>query len=826
MNKGYWSDQNNPEFYGTTKIILKLNDTFSLKDTRYRIFAKDFEDFDLTDKIIAKHNIDTSKVGTYKIDYTVSDSHGNSINLQVPVIVTDDANVNPMIERTLYSLPSVDNMAAMGAHRGNNHDRQMLGLFIKANSKVKIRRTSGSNDLTYTMLNNDSKLEKSETITSDWKEISFSNDYTPFIKTLYKQTTPMKIEIEWSSDDNGVKELNYYHYKDDELVFFDKWKNDINSYAVIDGTSITVLVPYFDKDKLVNHWKNSFPTLDKFLEYWDKVTNLYDMMLGLEYAPNDTDDQNVKTKYFVKANAHGAGSAYYAGDHVGINNASVASFFEANWGGLHELGHGYQGSLGKGNLDIGEVSNNIFGHYAQTDPNIYPFNNRWLGDISKLEEYYNNERLNGRIFTQLDAKGKLYFIINLLDSFEGPITYNKIAKYYRKMANQKNIMQPQDAWAIVIAKEYNVNIDGYLSAWGINISSELRDYLYNNNLKNGFSMKDLVKDNNLIDTVKADLGLKVNYQIITGDQLEKYNINGSVEIDFIIDDCNLVNNKYITLKNGLLETAKTKIVDSKVILTNIPVGAYKLFIPQLIGDYSSPLIHNLIVVNGEKTSLTLEYKSLKTVNNFDNSVKIQFQGYYFNDAAEITLINSILNETENIYLNLRYRGTTLFNGGLAADYDYARIQVIDSIGSEKYLKKVGGAGEMFSKINEETFQVPVNIGDKILVKYHNAQSKLRFISTLNRDYRKSYEIGNNIIGIYQITRLGIKPENMTDQEFYNEYATRLKIFIENFTNKLNDEDIKNKYKYINEKNIIVRGYRELDSSDQKLYEDLYNKIIN
>lgn len=825
MNKGYWSNKNKPEFYGTTKIILKLNDTFSLKDARYRIFAKDFEDFDITHKIIANHNIDTKKAGTYSIEYSVKDSHGNISNIKVPVIVTDDNNVNPMIERTLYSLPSVDNMEIMGAHRGNNHDKQMLGLFVKANSKIKIRKISGNTDLTFTMLNNDSQLERSEIITTNWSEILFQNDYTPFIKSLYKQDIPIKIEIEWNSEDTGVKELNYYHYKDNESVFFNKWKSDTDSYAVIDGNSIMVLVPYFDKDKLVNYWTNSFSTLDMFLEYYDKVTTLYDMMLGLEYNSDDIDNQNVKTKYFVKANVHGAGAAYYAGDHVGVNNASVASFFEANWGGLHELGHGYQGSLGYGDLDIGEVSNNIFAHYVQMDPDIYPFGNKWLGELSKIEEKYNNERIKGKKFTDLDAVGKLYVLINFLDSFEGAVTYNKIAKYYRKSVNQKKKILPQDAWVGAIAKEYGVNLDGYFSSWGIEISSELREILYNDNIVNGFPMKDLVNNSDLMNTVKADLGLKANYQIITGEQLKKYNITGNVELNFIIDDYNLINSKYVTIKNGLLEIAKSKIIDGKVIF-NIPIGAYKLFIPQLIGDYTSPLIYNLIVINGEKTLLTLEYKSLKTVNKFDNDVKIQFQGYYFNDAAEITLINSKVNETENINLNLRYRGTTLFNGGLAADYDYARIQVVDSMGNEKYLKKVGGASEMFSKVNEEKFQVPVNIGDKIFIKYHDAQSKLKFISTLNGDYRKSYEIENNVVGAYQVIRLGIKPENMTDQEFYNEYATRLKIFIENFISKVSDEDIKNKYKYINEKNIIVTGYRELNSSDQKLYANLYNKIIN
>ena len=40
---------------------------------------------------------------------------------------------------------------------------------------------------------------------------------------------------------------------------------------------------------------------------------------------------------------------------IGINNSSMASFFEMNWVGLHELSHGYQESLGKGEMQLGEV---------------------------------------------------------------------------------------------------------------------------------------------------------------------------------------------------------------------------------------------------------------------------------------------------------------------------------------------------------------------------------------------------------------------------------------------------------------------------------------
>lgn len=73
----YWSTKNAPLFYGTTKITLKkgIIDEFNILDTRFRIFARDFEDGDLSQKIKHSGEIKIDEVGEYEIIYTVTDSH-------------------------------------------------------------------------------------------------------------------------------------------------------------------------------------------------------------------------------------------------------------------------------------------------------------------------------------------------------------------------------------------------------------------------------------------------------------------------------------------------------------------------------------------------------------------------------------------------------------------------------------------------------------------------------------------------------------------------------------------------------------------------------
>lgn len=99
----YWSSKNTPLFYGTTKITIKkdLLNEFNVLDSRFRIFATDFEDGDLTPNITYSENVNINEVGNYEIIYKVTDSHNNQSTLVVPVIVTDDENSKINVERTV-----------------------------------------------------------------------------------------------------------------------------------------------------------------------------------------------------------------------------------------------------------------------------------------------------------------------------------------------------------------------------------------------------------------------------------------------------------------------------------------------------------------------------------------------------------------------------------------------------------------------------------------------------------------------------------------------------------------------------------------------------
>ena len=426
----YWSTTNAPIFYGATKITLKKNllNEFNVFDSRFRIFATDFEDGDLTQKITYSGNVNINEVGTYEITYKVTDFHNNKTSLVVPVIVTDDENTKINVERTLYTIPSVWNMDLAEFSRCNYGDRQILGIYLSANQSIKARVVSSENNIAISFLNNDSHTESSTTLPTNGEWITLENkvnnigfDSVPLLTStvLSKSNTlinkTFKIELEY---DEKIKPLSYYHYQDNEQEFRTKWLKSGTNFGVLESETLILVVPLKDINYMTNFYKNGFTSLDSFFDYYQKVIEKMDEYVGLNFNPVKITDQNVRTKYLIKANAHGVGAAYYAGNHVGVNNSSMASFFEMNWGGLHELAHGYQGSLGKGEMQLGEVSNNIIGHYIQTDKNIYFHPGNWLGELSSIEDERNSQRLSGKTFLDVDEPTRLYVIVNLLNLFE------------------------------------------------------------------------------------------------------------------------------------------------------------------------------------------------------------------------------------------------------------------------------------------------------------------------------------------------------------------------------------------------------------------------
>ena len=567
----YYSETNAPEFYGTTQITLKVGDELNLQEAKYRIYARDFEDGDLTQHIQVKsENVDETTPGTYAVVYTVTDSHQNTTEITVPVIVSDDSNVNPSIQRTLYDLPSVWNMSLVGTHRANSGDRQHLGVFLPQGSNVKVKMISGDLNIQLQGLNNDADTEQSTQLNKDKTEqlVTANHDIVLFARTAVGENIEKQI-IEIEFVDPAVKSVQYYHDGDDEANFMSDWEQDSGNYAVIENEVITVLVPYADRTKITapTYFGNAFNTLDEFLYYWQEVVDFFDECLGLEFNPEEAIDQNVRSRYTIKADKDSAGAAYYSISHVAINSASVASFFQRNWGGLHEIAHGYQGSLGSNGMALGEVSNNILGWFFQycslnTDrfSQNYDFygNLGGVGMLDQTEHKYNLNRLSGETFSQLDVYYRLYALLNLLESFDSYHTYADINKWYRRYVNDKGAIKNQEAYTLAIAEKYGYNVVPYFEAWGVDISDQTKSTLDVGNYKYVSILSDLVSEA-MATEIKTKEHLHGEYALVSNELLSKYGLNGSLDLTIQIQNLDDIIGKYVYLMDGDQPIAKVKI---------------------------------------------------------------------------------------------------------------------------------------------------------------------------------------------------------------------------------------------------------------------------
>lgn len=817
----YWSTTNAPIFYGATKITLKKNllNEFNVFDSRFRIFATDFEDGDLTQKITYSGNVNINEVGTYEITYKVTDSHNNKTSLVVPVIVTDDENTKINVERTLYTIPSVWNMDLAEFSRCNYGDRQILGIYLSANQSIKARVVSSENNIAISFLNNDSHTESSTTLPTNGEWITLENkvnnigfDSVPLLTStvLSKSNTlinkTFKIELEY---DEKIKPLSYYHYQDNEQEFRTKWLKSGTNFGVLESETLILVVPLKDINYMTNFYKNGFTSLDSFFDYYQKVVEKMDEYVGLDFNPVKITDQNVRTKYLIKANAHGAGAAYYAGNHVGVNNSSMASFFEMNWGGLHELAHGYQGSLGKGEMQLGEVSNNIIGHYIQTDKNIYFHPGNWLGELSSIEDERNSQRLSGKTFLDVDEPTRLYVIVNLLNSFEKGTTYGKMFSWYREQLNSGRTMTNQDAYVESIADIYNINIIPYMESWGLKISDETKSNIYQRNYPLISILKDFVDDDTL-NTIMTNEDLDRKYSLVTNEVLMKYGINSNIYLNIDIDDFNKINGKFILIKDGNSTVKSIKIDNLYMEINNLPIGTYYLQMP-IIEGYSQDYTYVQVIEN-QTLSYTHTYYKQEDVD-YNNYLKLQVLGYNYDTIAYQLIFKDKYTKAEISYPN---------QSGMSGN-EY--IKIYDEKGS-LVTEDISTGG--YFDFNKGTHEIDLDIGYVIEINYPNKyQDKIKIFSTLSGNVLPEYSATNTITRYVVINNGLIKEdmdENIANEIAYEQLKPSLIAIIEEYKSKVTSAELNNKFINFKEKAKVVDAYMRLKEKDQAPYTSLITAI--
>ena len=222
-----------PEFYGTTNITLKVRDKLDLKNSYYRLFAKDYEDGNITKNIkVVSNNVNTSEVGNYEIRYEVSDSNNNKIYIIVPVQVIEDGDRK--IQRTLYTLPDESALIDASLNRAHYHDRQDLGIYLPAGKSFRIRQINlDLNDsIDVNFLGNDCLQESGITATVHGIKDEVKNDNQLDLYTyLSREDTNVEdISVNVNNDKIIKIEPNSSNYFEMKNIVYTNVK-----YSVING---------------------------------------------------------------------------------------------------------------------------------------------------------------------------------------------------------------------------------------------------------------------------------------------------------------------------------------------------------------------------------------------------------------------------------------------------------------------------------------------------------------------------------------------------------------------------------------------------------------
>lgn len=715
------------------------------------------------------------------------------------------------VQKQLYTLPSVSDINITGTYRGNGHDRQNLGIYMKQGASFEIRQTNKklNQNLTLQCLNNDSQTEKNYTIpkNGDWVTVTVDYDSVPFIRTIYG--TEEKTEIEMRNL-QGTEELTYYYYQDNEEEFFNKWRNNNHSYAVIENDRATFLVPIKDRDLIVRNDGNSynFKSIDEMLEYYHDFVEQYDRYLGLSYDTDNSLNKNIKTKFFVKANKHGAGAAYYSANHTAQNGDSISGYLSRGWLNLHEFGHGYEGSLANQDLQLVDVMNNILAHYYQITY-LRENDGGWLGKKLNIEENIKNAREKVSNYNELSYQQKLYSFVDLLDKIGPEKSMAYVHSKYREYVKQGIRYNASDMFAKSFSEVSGYNVIPYLNSYKITPSEDIQSEIYEQDMPFEYYLRDLVSTEQKAEQIRKDLNLEGRYSLVSNQDIEKYNMKGNIKLNISIDDFEQIKGQKIYIKDGKNAVKEITIENKNIVINNIPAGIYIIQIPKPKNNAYSYQYEYIVVKENTINEKNIEYKKINTDTLASDTV-ISFRGLGDSEFAKLKM------DMEN--KNIQVISNNMSSHVYFTD-EYANLQIVDTQGKVIYEKSYIG-----NVPNPSNDTIDVDFGYKIKIKHREASGRLVFNSqVLNKN--EEFKNSTNEQTTYTITKYGLQKEGTSDEQEYEIFKRKIDAYIEKIKSNIPIEKQEDRYCYFMQKNQLLSNILELNETDKEKYLTENKKLL-
>ncbi|KJK61704.1 Viral enhancin protein [Aspergillus parasiticus SU-1] len=488
-------------------------------------------------------------------------------------------------------LPRPKWLDAAGMGKGIDHDRQHLSIVLAASQTIKARQTNTAftGELTLRLLNDDSQTEASKKVGNDWAELSASVVSVPFIDTPYTDTSNAAVEpvVEYEYPD-GSKQLPVYRKGQSQTDFFNHWDNQGSEFALLDSSYTQVLVPVIDKEALRH--PQEVDDIDGLIGYYESVFSFYNALAGLSFEPERPSDLNSTNRYFMKADKHGAGGAYYGQNWTAASTNAIKDWWllpsASNWGNLHEIGHGYQMSFRNDRYFWnGEVSNNV---YAAVYQSAYlgdrKYQEGWLynyGKQAQVEQGIMDDITSHKSLNDWDLRAKLYFLVLMVEK-AGVDSFADFNQQYRLVSNQPKFDPTDHLLLDMLSDSFSrighIDVTPFVELCSGYISPGQRELNQFGQGRAVYPLNQLVGGDTLTK-LQEQLKLQSPLTLVSVSQLLASGIKGDVTLELKIDDFSQIYGETITVLDGSRYVRQLTVETENVALGTLPIGVYTLRLP-------------------------------------------------------------------------------------------------------------------------------------------------------------------------------------------------------------------------------------------------------
>ncbi|MCI7181149.1 MAG: S-layer homology domain-containing protein [Schaedlerella sp.] len=836
-----------PVLSGTSYVQIETGTTFDEKNILNRVFAMDKEDGDLTEAIqVVSNSVNTSEAGTYSVTYSVSDSQGAQDSLTTTVEVVDGFGTDGQkIQKTLYTKESAEYLIAAQTYRGYYHDRQNLGIYLNSGAVLKIRIVNPGefgNSLWLDLMTDDSHYGAGGDCTTQVFEIPsdgstltitagaiLDNEGNPTGEYLYNYTseggkiqvtdvpadsvafirTPeSKVEpvVEYYFDDTGMEELTYYHHGDNQDQFLQTWDQNTQDYAVIEGERETILLPRRDRNLLFCASKveeYNFKSLDDMLEFYDDMQDQYDRYLGVSYNAADPVDENVRARFFVKADLHGAGAAYYTGgQYTAQNGNSLSGFLSKGWMFLHEFAHGYEGGLAYGDLALVEVFNNIMAHYYEREM-LVEGDDGWssLQNLAKVESVYVADRENGVDFSSREFDARLYVFVNLLNKIGAEQAMARLHHDWRAARGQAS--STTDFIVEHLSDYCGYNLVPYFEKCGASVSERAKSRIYAKQYPIMDYLGDYFTSDSDAREAAGTLGTSMIYSLVDNEELSATGKKGNLNIKITIDNLDEIKGKTVALMDGRKTVASEIIEGSTVFFADVPAGSYTLSlpIPATRTYYSNPT--TVAVIAGSTAEA--------------EGVYYKADGGLFSDDMQISLLGISDWEFSVISYDSEFGKIAVETNAGEPHYlikdEYASVEILNPGGTQIFQKSYIGTQNYEQGISE----IEAPVGTIIRVRHCEASFRVKTLSKyFNHEEYEGFteeEKGKDYLE-FVVTDYGLIRAGFDSEQLDNARESVFLKYIASVDSEMTDEQKNDPTIYQKEKAILVSVATSMDEEFQ------------